>query len=141
MGYLDGIWLAVLGILAAPNIIVSKKPEAAAWIDKIRPYQGWLGVASVFWGLWRIIRFFGVLNAFSIIPVLTITWLVMALLLIALGLLLGINLIKTFVKDETAQAKMDDLVTRIAAKQGKLGLVAIIVGLWIILANLFTIII
>ena len=141
MGYLDGIWLAVLGILAAPNIIVSKKPEAAAWIDKLRPYQGWLGVVSVFWGIWRLIRFFGVLSGFSIVPVLTITWLVMSLILIALGLLLGINVIKTFVKDPTAQAKMDELVTKISAKQGNLGLISIIVGLWIIVANLFTIII
>jgi hypothetical protein len=141
VGYLDGIWLAVLGILAAPNIIVSKKPEAKEWIDKLRPFQGWLGVASVVWGVLRLVRFFGILNGFSIVPVLTITWLVMALLLIALGLLLGINVIKTFVKDATAQAKMDDMVTRISAKQGKLGLVAVVVGLWIILANLFTIII
>lgn len=141
MGYLDGIWLFVLGILAAPNIIVSKKPEAAEWIDKLRPYQGWLGVVSVFWGLWRLIKFFGILNGFSVIPVLTITWLVMALLLIALGLLLGINVLKTFIKDATAQSKMDDMVTRIAAKQGNLGLVAVIVGIWIIVANLFRIII
>jgi hypothetical protein len=138
---LDGIWLAVLGILAAPNIIVSKKPEAAEWIDKLRPFQGWLGVVSVFWGIWRLIRFFSLLQGFSIIPVLTITYLVMALLLIALGLLLGINVIKTFVKDETANAKMDELVTKISAKQGKLGLIAVIVGIWIIIANLFKIII
>ena len=43
------------------------------------------------------------------------------------------------VKDAGAQQKMDDLVTKIAAKQGKLGLVAIIVGLWIIVINLFQI--
>lgn len=139
MGYLDGIWLAVLGILAAPNIIVSKKPEAAEWIDKLRPYQGWLGVVSVFWGIWRFIKFFSWLDWFGQIPVLLITWIVMALLLIALGLLMGINVIKTFVKDATAQQKMDELVTKIAAKQGKLGLVAVIVGIWIIAINLFQI--
>ncbi len=136
---LDGIWLVVLGILAAPNIIVSKKPEAAEWIDKLRPYQGWLGVVSLFWGIWRFIGFFGILNGFSVFPVITLTYLVMALLLMALGLLLGINVIKTFVKDETAHAKMDDIVTKIAAKQGKLGLIAVIVGLWIIVARLLNI--
>jgi len=139
VGYLDGIWLAVLGILAAPNIIVAKKPEAAEWIDKLRPYQGWLGVVSVFWGIWRFIKFFSYLRWFGDFPVTVLTWLVMALLLIALGLLLGINVIKTFVKDATAQQKMDELVTKIAAKQGKLGLVAIIVGIWIIVINLFNI--
>jgi hypothetical protein len=135
-GILYGIWLALLGILAAPNIIVAKKPEAAEWIDKLRPYQGWFGVVSIVYGIWNIIDLLGY-RGLSFIAFATI--LVAALLLIALGILLGINVIKTFVKDETAQAKMDNLVTKIAAKQGKLGLVAVIVGLWLIVLVVFKI--
>lgn len=139
---LNGIWLALLGILAAPNIIVSKKPEAAEWIDKLRPYQGWLGVVSLVYGIIKLIQMLGGLSfGLSHFLIITLTALVWALLLIVLGLLLGINVIKTFVKDETAQAKMDNVVTKIAAKQGKLGLVAIVVGLWIVVINLFNIVI
>jgi ABC-type lipoprotein release transport system permease subunit len=110
MGIFDGIWLAVLGILAAPNIIVAKKPEAATWIEKLRPYQGWMGVISVVWGVIKLIKFLGVLGMLGAAPILTLTFLVMALLLLSLGLLLGINVIKTFVKDASAQAKMDQIV-------------------------------
>jgi len=139
---LNGIWLALLGILAAPNIIVSKKPEAAEWIDKLRPYQGWLGVVSLVYGIIKLIQMLGGLSfGFRHFLIITLTALVWALLLIVLGLLLGINVIKTFVKDAAFQSKMDGVVTKIAAKQGKLGLVAIIVGLWIVVINLFNIVI
>jgi hypothetical protein len=41
MSWFTGLWLALLGILAAPNLIISKKPEAKEIIAKLAPYQGW----------------------------------------------------------------------------------------------------
>ncbi|MBK7777846.1 MAG: hypothetical protein IPI43_27650 [Sandaracinaceae bacterium] len=47
---------------------------------------------------------------------------------------------KTFVKDEAAVAKLDTTIAKLAPKQGMLGLVAIGVGLWMIVAGfLFTV--
>ena len=37
------------GLLGAANLIVAKKPNAKELIDKLTPYQGWIGVALVLW--------------------------------------------------------------------------------------------
>ena len=136
MSYLSGIWLAVLGILAAPNLIISKKPEAKEIIAKLVPYQGWIGAVSAVYGIIDIIRFLGKLRWFDLMPIGFLTWIVGAVLTLALGLLLGIGVIKSFVSSADAKAKMDEMIAKLAPKQGTLGLLGIIVGLWIIIYRL-----
>jgi len=133
MSWFTGLWLALLGILAAPNLIISKKPEAKEIIAKIAPYQGWIGAGSAVWGLIKVFQTFKYFDWFSVIPVGVITMVVSALLTLALGLLLGIGVIKTFVSSEGAKAKIDEMMAKLAAKQGILGLLGIIVGIWMML--------
>ena len=130
MSWFTGLWLAVLGILAAPNLIIAKKPEAKDIIAKMAPYQGWIGAVSAVWGLIKVIQCFRYFSFFSVVPVGIITMIVAALLTLALGLLLGIGVIKSFVSSEDAKAKMDEMMAKLAPKQGKLGLLGIIVGIW-----------
>ncbi len=132
MNYLDGIWLAVLGILAAPNLIIAKKPEAKEIIGKMAPYQGWMGAASVVYGVIVIIRFLSNMRFFSVAPIGFISWLASGLLLLALGLLLGVGIIKTFVSAPAAVEKLDLTIAKLAPKQGTLGRAGICVGIWII---------
>ena len=133
MSWFTGLWLALLGVLAAPNLIISKKPEAKEIIAKLAPYQGWIGAGSAVWGLIKVFQTFRYFSFFSVFPIGVITLLVSALLTLALGLLLGIGVIKTFVGSEDAKAKIDELMTKLAAKQGILGLLGIIVGIWMML--------
>ncbi len=133
MSWFTGLWLALLGVLAAPNLIISKKPEAKEIIAKLAPYQGWIGAGSAIWGLIKLIGTFKYFDWFSVIPVGIITMVVAALLTLALGLLLGIGVIKTFVSSEAAKAKIDEMMAKLAAKQGILGLLGIIVGIWMML--------
>ncbi|MBN2587349.1 MAG: hypothetical protein JXA64_06770 [Candidatus Fermentibacteraceae bacterium] len=136
MSYLSGIWLAVLGIMAAPNLVIAKKPEAKEILDKLVPYQGWFGAVSAVYGVIDIIRFLGRLDWFEYIPIGMITFIVGAVVTLALGLLLGIGVIKSFVSSAEAKAKMDEMIAKLAPKQGTLGLLGIIVGLWIIIYRL-----
>ncbi len=69
MSWFTGLWLAVLGILAAPNLIIAKKPEAKEIIAKMAPYQGWMGAVSAVWGLIKLIGTFKYFDWFSVIPV------------------------------------------------------------------------
>lgn len=131
-----GIWLVVLGILGASNLIIAKKPDAAALIAKIAPYQGWMGAVSTFWGIWGIISAVLSLGLLSTFPIWWVTWLLCDLLLASLGLLLGVGVIKTFVKDPTANAKMDQTIAKLAPKQGILGLISIGLGIWTVIANI-----
>ncbi len=136
MSWFTGLWLALLGILAAPNLIISKKPEAKDIIAKLAPYQGWIGAGSAVWGLIKVFQSFRYFRVFSIVPVGVITVILSSLLTLALGLLLGIGVIKTFIKSEDANAKIDEMMAKLAAKQGMLGLLGIIVGIWMMLYTL-----
>jgi len=130
-----GLWLGVLGILAAANLIIAKRPDARDAIAKIAPYQGWIGVISAIWGAWRLIDALLNIEIMKWLPGFYLTWVAGAALMLILGLMLGVGVIKTFVKNPQAQAKMDATNARLAPKQGTLGLIAIGVGVWMIIAS------
>ena len=48
-----GIWLLVLGVLGAANLIIARIPTAKDLIVKMAPYQGWFGFVSMFYGLYE----------------------------------------------------------------------------------------
>jgi len=134
MGLVNGLWLAVLGVLGASNLIIAKKPDAKEMIAKLAPYQGWIGAISALWGVWGIIQAVLNLSWLHVFPIWWVTWLADSVLQFVLGLLLGVGVLKTFIKNPQAQAKMDETNARLAPKQGTLGLIAIGVGVWMVLA-------
>ena len=135
MGLVGGIWLLLLGVLAAPSLLLSKRPDAAQALAKIAPYQGWFGAVSTFWGLWGIISALLNVKLIQHVPIWWFTALAVSALLASLGLLLGVGVLKTFIKEPTAVAKMDETIARLAPKQGQLGLVAIGLGIWGVIAS------
>lgn len=140
MGLVNGIWLAVLGVLGASNLIIARKPDAKELIAKLAPYQGWIGAVSAIWGAWGIVSSILNLGWMTIAPIYWITYLADSILSLALGLLLGVGVLKTFIKNPTAVDKMDTTITKLAPYQGLLGLIAIGVGVWMIIAGfLFTV--
>jgi len=132
---INGIWMVVLGVLAASSLIIARRPDAAEMIGKIAPYQGWMGAVSALWGVWGIISSVLSIGLLALWPILWVTNLATAVLLACLGLLLGVGVLKTFIKDPTAQAKMDQTIAKLAPFQGTLGLVAIGVGVWCVVAS------
>lgn len=136
MGLISGIWLAVLGILGASNLIIARKPDARALIAKLAPYQGWMGAVSALWGVWGIISSVLSVGLLTTYPIYWITFLASAVVQAGLGLLLGVGTLKTFIKQPQAILKMDQLVTKLAPFQGALGLASIGVGAWMIVVSL-----
>jgi hypothetical protein len=130
MGLLTGVWLAVLGVLGASSLIIARKPDAKELIAKISPYQGWIGAVSALWGAWWVINAVLNIGLMSVAPIAWIIWLATGAVMLLLGFLLGIGILKTFVKDEKANAKADQMLTKLAPYQGTLGLIAIGLGLW-----------
>ena len=123
------------GILGAANLIVAKKPNAQELIDKLTPYQGYIGVVLVVWGIVDVIRLIPSLGAFGSAPFWMLVWTVTALTELALGFLLGYGLISKYALSKNPQAleKGQQLRAKLAVYQGPLGLVAIV------LAILFTV--
>jgi hypothetical protein len=128
---IDGLLLMLLGVLAVPGLIIAKRPDAKKVIDKIAPYQGWIGAILALWGLFRLIQWFqsfrllglGLRGILFFLIYTAFVW-----TMITLGFMLGVGVVKTFVKDANAQAKMDSLLAKLAPRQGQLGLLALAVG-------------
>lgn len=131
-----GITLILLSILAVPSLILSKKPNAQELLDKITPYQGWIGLAFFFWGVWGIISAVLSMGLLTTWPIWWITWLAGSTLEALLGFILGYGMISKLVlsKNEEAQKKGEQLLAKLAPIQGKLGMIGIAVGVWMILA-------
>jgi hypothetical protein len=135
MGLISGIWLIVLGVLGASSLIIAKKPDAKEIIAKIAPYQGWIGAVSALWGVWGLIRAILNLGLLGSAPVAWFTMLAVAVVQTALGLILGIGVLKTFIKHPDAQRKMDEALTQLAPQQGAFGLAAIGWGVWSLISS------
>jgi hypothetical protein len=135
MGLINGLWLTLLGILGASNLIIAKKPDAKELIAKLAPYQGWIGAISALWGAWGIISAILYLGWLAHFPIYWLTWLLYAVLQFGLGLLLGVGVLKTFITNKGANEKMDQTIQKLAPYQGKMGLAAIGAGIWMVLAG------
>lgn len=128
-----GISIAILGgLIASSSVIIAKKPNAKELIDKLTPYQGWIGVILAFWGVWGIIS--SVLN----IGNLSLTWIVSLAVAVAefvVGFLLGYGLISKYLleKNETAKEKGQALRLKLTKYQIPAGLLLLALGvLWLV---------
>lgn len=132
-----GITLILLSIIAVPSLILAKKPDAKELLEKVEPYQGWIGLVFCFWGVWGVITAILNIGWLSVWPVWWITLLAGNLIEAILGFMLGFGLINKFFlsKNEAAKAKANQLREKLAPKQGKLGLIGIAVGIWMIIAS------
>lgn len=135
-----GITLIILGLLAAPSLLLAKKPNAKELLDKIVPYQGWAGLVFFVWGVLGIV--FTILGAgIMSIGIWGIIWWVTQLLCCLaealLGFLLGYSLIVKYglSKNEAAKAKGEQLMAKLQPLQGKIGLFGIIMGVWVIICS------
>lgn len=132
-----GITLIVLGILAAPSLLLSKKPNAQELLDKITPYQGWIGLVFCLWGVWGVISAILNMGLLSSWPIWWITWIASSAIQAVLGFLLGYGMINKLLlsKNEDTKKKGEQLLQKLAPLQGRLGLIGIFVGVWVIVAS------
>lgn len=118
------------GILAASSLILARKPNAKELIDRITPYQGWIGIVMFFWGIWALldcIRHVGLLSA---MPIFWIFWLASGVADLVVGFLLGFGLITKYAlgKSPAAEARGHAIRAKLANYQGAFGIFAIVTG-------------
>ncbi len=136
---ISGITLIVLSLLAVPSLLLAKRPDAKEVLAKIAPYQGWIGLAFCFWGVYGVV-FQGVLGLgwLATWPIYWGTLLAGNLVQAVLGFLLGYGTIAKLVLSKNAEAKEKaaQLLAKLAPHQGRLGLAGIGVGIWTIVASI-----
>ncbi len=135
---LHGISLIVLGVLAAPSILLSRKPNAKELLDKIAPVQGWLGIIFCFWGMWVAISALLNTEVLNYAPVWWITWIAGGVLETILGFILGYGIINELIlsNHKDAEKKGGELLAKLTPIQHNLGLAGIALGVWMIIASL-----
>ncbi len=132
-----GITLIILSILAVPSLILSKRPDAQELLNKIAPYQGWIGLVFCFWGVWGIIQAILNISLLGDFPIWWVTWMAGSVVEAVLGFILGYGMINQLLlsKNEEAKKKGKALLAKLAPIQGKMGVLGIIVGVWMIIAS------
>jgi hypothetical protein len=130
------ILLGILGgILAAAALIVSKKPDAKALIDKLTPFQALIGVGLVAVSLINFLRMLGHLTDALRINFL---WGAALLSMLGAGFLLGAlfgmpQIAKWIPGDSPAEQKALELSKKVAPYQVVLGLISMISSLIMLL--------
>ncbi len=118
---ITGIISILGGIIAASSYIVSKKEDAQELINKLTPYQGWIGIVLLFWSIKNVFR---LLNYFN-----SITLLFVAAQFIV-GFLLAFNLLSEYLfsKSDEAKEKGQSLKIKLIKYQVPAGIGLIVLG-------------
>src|SRR5204862_7417006 len=111
------------------------RPDAKEMIEKVAPYQGWIGVGAALWGAWSVVRVLSQIDLIGYAPIAWLTGLVVAVVTLGNGFLLGFGLGMTFVSDEKPKEKARALYHKVAPYQTRLGLAAIVIGAWSVLRS------
>lgn len=127
---LGGLITIAGGLIAASNLIVSRLPNAKSLLDKLAPYQGWIGIVMFVWGIWETISCVLGLTLLATAPLTWVFWLCVAIADLFVGFLLGFGLITKYALSKNAEAmdKGDRIRAKIAPFQGLLGLFAVVMG-------------
>ncbi len=135
------VWTSVIllflcGALAAKDFVIAKKPNAKELIDKIGPYQEWIGVVTCVVGLWAVIRYLLWLRwGLDYWPLMWVTVIAGGILQVVLGFLLGYAPINKHLlsMNEKAAKKGQEYREKLVKIQVKLGVAAMIVAVWAVI--------
>ncbi len=133
-----GISLIFLSVFAVPSLLLYKNPNASELLEKVEPYQGWIGIFFCIWALIGIVVMMASMDVLKTNPIWWITCLIGCSIQTLLGFMLGYGLINKIIKsgNPVSMKKQDEFRQKIAPKQGKLGIIGIIVGIWLVIADL-----
>lgn len=127
---LGGLITIAGGILAASGFFIKRAPNAQQLIDKLAPYQGWIGVVMFGWGVWETISSVLGISLLSSHPLTWVFWMLSGVADLLVGFLLGFGLITHYAlsKNPIAMAKGQRIRTTLVSVQAPLGLLAVVMG-------------
>ncbi|NUP91186.1 MAG: hypothetical protein HUU25_15415 [Candidatus Sumerlaeia bacterium] len=127
MSLILSLALIVLGLLACSSLIISKKPNAKELLDKIAPFQGYIGLVLLVLGLVNLVQ--AILNIgvmFS--SIYGIIGLLVIFVSIALGFLASFTLLGQWFGGSAAAEKGVALRAKLILYQVPLGVAGIVLG-------------
>ena len=143
MGIVNGLILIVLGALCIPSLVAQKSPNAKGLLDKVVPFQGIIGFVAFIWGIWVVIQcVLGLSWIGWYFPRGLIRWLTYLLngaVLLCGGAILGWGLIQKNLlakASDEVKEKAEKSFEKLVAFQPKIGIFAIILGIWVIISSI-----
>lgn len=94
MAFFSSLFLLFLGVLAAPQLVTSRQPDAKGIIDSITPYVEWIGIVAGVWGIWTVADAVIHLGLIRWSLIAWLTWLGVGAVLLILGFLLGYSVLQ-----------------------------------------------
>lgn len=130
MDFVAPFLLIAAGILAISSLIVAKKPDAKALIDKLVPFQAFIGLGLLVFGLLNLIRAItnkpSIFDILSAAPVIGLTALAVIVTSVLLGFMFAMpQIAKWLPGGSNAEQKGLELSQKLAPFQVVLGLVGI----------------
>lgn len=135
MNILGSIILIVAGILAAAAFIIAKKPEAGKLLNKVKAYNGWIGILLFIWGIWYVVDVILHLSHYLEFIKLNPFWGVVRMLLVPavavfLGFMLGFTLVAKWMPGQgRSEEKLLALQKKLIKITTPLGLLGIVAGI------------
>lgn len=120
------------GILAASSLVAKARANAKDLIDKLVPYQGWIGACMFFWGVWETfgsVRALGNLAEVGVLPFAFMVLTAIADLLVGFLLAFGLATKYALAGSPAALERGQALRGKLATAQIPLGILAIVMGL------------
>lgn len=110
------------GLIAASSYIVSKKADAKELIDKLVPYQGWIGIVLLFWSI---------KNALALFRYFSFNGIIITVVQFIVGFLLAYSLLSQYLfsKSDEAKEKGQELRAKLVQYQVPAGIGLIILGI------------
>ncbi|MBX3191260.1 MAG: hypothetical protein KF782_03455 [Labilithrix sp.] len=127
---LGGLITIAGGILAASGFIIKRLPNAQSVIDKIAPYQGWIGMVMFGWGVWEVLHSVLGLSLLATHPLSWAFWMLSGVADLLVGFLLGFGLITHYAlgKNPAAMEKGQRIRSTLMGIQAPLGVLAVAMG-------------
>ncbi len=129
-----GMALILLSIIAIPSLFLSKEPNAVELLEKTELYQGLIGLGACLFGILGIVDFVLEIEKLHSNIIWYVSLLIGNITSIILGFMLGCSLInKILFTNSLRKARI--IRSKLAPKQGKLGIIGFFIGTWVVIAS------
>lgn len=127
--------LIVLGILANPSLLLNFWPDGKEYIDKVKPYLGYIGLGLLAIGVILLINLLLHLKYLSYIFIPWVSLAAASGVAIGLGFLLGFSTVSGWLSSQNKEihSKGEEFKSKLAPLQNTLATVGVGLGLWMII--------
>lgn len=137
MGLLSLILLIVLGVLGISAWLKTQYPAAGGKLGPLEQVEGWIGLVGLVWGVILLLRWLSALNVMQYAPGAFLLGLLIALVILALSLLLGLPVLRSLFGENGFTNKAAQLAERVRPYKIGLGFACLVLALYSLIGQAF----